>query len=61
MKDFPDSPKSSFENKAMAWALGNGLISGTSDGRLNSHGYVTRAQFVVIMQRFDLYVQKNAK
>ena len=61
MKDFPDSPKSSFENKAMAWALGNGLISGTSDGRLNFHGYVTRAQFVVIMQRFDRYLQENAK
>lgn len=62
LKDFPDRLKeNSFEDKALSWAVGNGLISGTSDGLLNPRGYVTRAQFVVIMQRFDLYIQKNAK
>lgn len=38
----------------MAWAVGNGIITGTSDGRLNPEGTATRAQFAVIMYRFSL-------
>ncbi|MCI8811416.1 MAG: leucine-rich repeat protein [Oscillibacter sp.] len=37
---------------AMTWAIGNGIISGTSDGRLNPAGTSTRAQFAVILYRY---------
>lgn len=37
---------------AMAWAVANGIISGTSDGKLNPNGTVTRAHFAVILYRF---------
>lgn len=37
---------------AMSWAITNGIISGTSDGRLNPGGTTTRAQFAVILYRY---------
>ena len=41
-----------YAKEAMAWAVGNGIISGTSDGRLNPSGTAVRAQFAVIVYRF---------
>lgn len=41
-----------YAKEAMAWAVGNGIISGTSDGRLNPSGTAVRAQFAVILYRF---------
>lgn len=37
---------------AWSWAVGNGIITGTSQGMLNLSGTVTRAQFAIILQRF---------
>ncbi len=37
---------------AMAWAVANGIITGTTDGRLNPSGTVSRAQFCVILYRY---------
>ncbi len=37
----------------MAWAVANGIISGTSNGRLNPNATVTRAQFAVFLYRFN--------
>ena len=37
----------------MAWAVTNGIVSGTADGRLNPGGTVTRAHFAVILYRFS--------
>lgn len=51
---FPDhAAVSAYAKDAMAWAVGNGIIAGTSDGRLTPGGTATRAQFAVIMYRFD--------
>lgn len=51
---FPDhATVSDYAKDAMAWAVGNGIVAGTSDGRLNPGGTATRAQFAVIMYRFD--------
>ena len=35
---------SSYAQKAMKWAVGNGIISGTSDGKLNPKASATRAE-----------------
>lgn len=37
---------------AMAWAVTNGIITGTSDGKLNPSGSVNRAQFAVFLYKF---------
>ncbi len=51
---FPDhATVSAYAKDAMAWAVGNGIVTGTSDGRLNPGGTASRAQFAVIMYRFD--------
>lgn len=51
---YPDSASVAvYAREAMAWAVGNGIIAGTSDGRLNPGGTATRAQFAVIIHRFD--------
>ena len=54
---FPDHVNvSNYAKDAMAWAVGSGIVAGTSDGRLNPGGTATRAQFAVIMHRFcELY------
>lgn len=38
---------------AMAWAVANGIVSGTANGTLNPTGTTTRAQFAVILYRFS--------
>ena len=54
---FPDHANvSNYAKEAMAWAVGSGIVAGTSDGRLDPGSTATRAQFVVIMHRFcELY------
>lgn len=37
---------------AMSWAVANGIVSGTANGKLNPTGTLTRAQFAVILYRF---------
>lgn len=37
---------------AMEWAVANGIIGGTSNGRLEPNQTITRAQFAVILYRF---------
>ena len=54
---FPDAASvSSWARTEMAWAVGNGLISGTgsgSDAYLTPQGSATRAQVAVILMRFE--------
>lgn len=38
---------------AFAWAVSNGIVSGTSGNRLDPNGVVTRAQFAVILYRYS--------
>ena len=38
---------------SMSWAVANGIISGTAEGRLNPNETITRAQFAVILYRFS--------
>ena len=42
---------SAFAQEAMQWAVGNGIIAGTSNGTLNPSGYATRVQVAVMLQR----------
>lgn len=54
IKKFPDSARvSGYAREAMGWAVTNGILTGTSDGRLNPEGTVTRAQFAVFLFRFS--------
>lgn len=54
---FPDAASvSSWARTEMAWAVGNGLISGTSSGSvayLTPQGSATRAQVAAILMRFE--------
>lgn len=43
---------SAFAQEAMGWAVGGGIISGTSDTTLSPQGQASRAQDAVIMMRF---------
>lgn len=38
---------------AFAWAVANGIVGGTSGGRLDPNGTLSRAQFAVILYRFS--------
>lgn len=38
---------------AFSWALANGIISGSADKNLIPNGYITRAQFAVILYRYS--------
>lgn len=50
---FPDSGlAANYAQEPLAWAVGNGIVTGTSDGALNPTGTATRAHFAVILQRF---------
>lgn len=53
INSYPDSARvAGYAREAMAWAVTNGILTGTSDGRLNPTGTVTRAQFAVFLFRF---------
>ena len=53
LRNYPDSGQIvSSSHNAMAWAVSSGILSGTSGGRLNPNGSVTRAQFAVFLYRF---------
>ena len=43
---------SSYARQAMAWAVGNGIVTGTADLRLNPQGTATRSLFASILFRF---------
>ena len=48
---YSDQP-SEWANEVMQWAVGEGLISGTSATTLDPQGHATRAQVASILQRF---------
>lgn len=43
----------SYAQEALAWAVGNGIVTGTSDGRLNPEGAASRAHFAAFLYRFS--------
>lgn len=45
---------SGYAQAAMSWAVGNGIVGGTTDGRLNPQGTATRAHFATFLYRFCL-------
>lgn len=50
---FEDSDSiSSWAAEAMAWAVGNGIIGGVSEGVLAPQDTATRAQVAAMLQRF---------
>ena len=53
LDDYADAAKvSPYATQAMGWAIGTGLITGTSDTTLSPGGFATRAQAAVILTRF---------
>lgn len=50
---YPDAAGvASYAQDAMSWAVGNGIVTGTSDGRLNPAGTASRAHFAAFLHRF---------
>lgn len=53
ISSFPDSNAvAAYAQEAISWSVGNSIVGGTTDGRLNPNGTATRAQFATILQRF---------
>jgi hypothetical protein len=42
----------SYANAALAWAVENGIVTGTTDGKLNPEGTATRAQVAAMVARY---------
>jgi len=43
----------SYAEEALAWGVGSGIITGTSDGKLNPEGSATRAHFAAFLYRYS--------
>ena len=53
LESYADADKvAAYAQEALAWAVGNGIMQGTSQGLLNPEGTASRAHFAVFMQRF---------
>ncbi len=51
--DYPDAAQvSGYAADAMRWAVGNGILNGTSSGTLNPYGTATRSQMAAILMRY---------
>ena len=51
---YPDNGAvSNYAKDALAWAVGNGIVAGTSSGKLNPQGTATRAHFAAFVYRFN--------
>lgn len=54
LSNYPDAGMvASYATEALAWAVGNGIVTGTSDGRLNPEGTATRAHFAAFLYRYS--------
>lgn len=42
-----------WENAAMQWAVQNGLLQGDERGRLMPKKFMTRGEFMTVLQRYD--------
>lgn len=51
MSSFSDVPTDSYYAKAVAWAVENGITTGTGDGKFNPNAPCTRAQSVTFLYR----------
>lgn len=50
---YPDAASvASYAQDAMSWAVGNGIVTGDSSGRLNPAGAASRAHFAAFLHRF---------
>lgn len=53
LDSFRDNKKvSAYAVETMKWAASTGLINGKNNSRLDSRGYVTRAEFAAVLERF---------
>lgn len=53
LANYPDAGSiASYAKDAMAWAVGNNVVSGTTQGYLNPNVLATRANFCVILWRY---------
>ena len=53
LSGYPDvATVESYASEAMAWAVAEGIIGGTTQGTLNPAGTASRAQFAVILYRY---------
>lgn len=56
---FSDVPEDSWYTKAVAWAAGNEIVSGTGAGRFSPNAPLTREQFAAMLYRFSSYLKKD--
>jgi hypothetical protein len=53
LSSYPDANGvASYANAALAWAVENGIVTGTTDGKLNPEGTATRGQVAAMVARY---------
>ena len=52
---FTDVPSASIANEAISWANANGIVTGQA-GRFNPSGFISRAQMVLMLHRYNKIV-----
>lgn len=60
LQGFPDSGEvGGYAREAMSWALAEGVLQGTGDGRLQPQGRAARGQTAVLLERFQALLGQN--
>ena len=53
LSGYPDAAQvQTYAQKAMSWAVAEGIVAGMDDGTLNPAGNASRAQIATILMRF---------
>lgn len=58
---FADVPTGRYYSQAVAWASGNGLVSGEGDNRFNPAGNIRREQLAAVLLRYARFSGKAAE
>ena len=60
LQGFPDAGDvSSYAREAMGWALAEGILRGTGDGKLQPQGRAARGQTAVLLERFQNLLEQK--
>ena len=54
MSDFADIPASSYYAKAVAWAVEQGITTGTEEGKFSPDAPCTRGQIITFLYRASI-------
>ena len=60
LRGFPDAGDvADYAGEAMSWALAEGILQGTKEGRLQPQGRAARGQTAVLLERFQTLLERT--